>query len=263
MKAGRTDRPVTTPGPAKRLLQSGGHVSEGRPGALRACTLAPFTLLEIVLVILLSAVLFAAVLGALRGVMVLRQRADEAQEADILQQHCLDAIAADLRCVVPPGGVLCDSFSGEAEDENGVRRDHLEFSASSNLYWASVFGGDIVRVLYELREPEDDDAEETGWELMRYVTRNVLSLTEEEPDEIALLPAVKSLEFAYYSNEEWLESWDSTLQEDQLPEAIRVRIIPMSDAEDGEAAPLDLVVPVQVEAREEAEQQEQQQGGQP
>jgi type II secretion system protein J len=179
-----------------------------------------FTLIEVLAALVIAGVLFTALLSALRGVLGLRERADAEATSDIVVQQCLRALDADVTCAVPPGGGLATVFLGEMTEEKDIRRDRLEFCTATNSPRVGVFGGDIVKVVYEVVDSEDDN----GWELVRAVYRNLLSTSTEEPEESVLLRSVRSLELSYFDGASWVASWDASLQDNAIPEAVRVRI---------------------------------------
>jgi len=199
-----------------------------------------FTLLEIIAVVSIAGVLMAGLLIALRGTILMRERDDAATRDDAARQHCLDVVSRDLRGIVPPGTPLSPDFLGEPEEADDVRRDTVEFATSANSPRDGVFGGDVIRVSYSIVQDEQD----VPGHLVRSVWRNQLSVEEEDPEEQVLIDGIHSLAFTYYDGEEWLDSWDSSLTENVLPQAVTARIERVADldAEFGEV--IELTVPI-------------------
>ena len=77
---------------------------------------------------------------------------------------------------------------------------------------------------------------------MRAVTRNLLASIAEEPDEEQLLSGIEALEFRYFNDADWQDSWDSTTVENELPSAVTVQIDFLSAADGGSgSAPIEMV----------------------
>ena len=87
---------------------------------------------------------------------------------------------------------------------------------------------------------------------------------QDEPAEQWLMSGVQGMTFYYYDGTQWRDSWDSTTTDpttgltNNLPKAIRV-LIQLAAPETGRAlsapAPVELVVPVVVQARTNRTQQ--------
>ena len=123
--------------------------------------------------------------------------------------------------------------------------------------------GEIQRVSYVLTEPADRNA--AGRDLIRAVTRNLLPATViEEPARQWLMSGVQGVTFYYYDGTQWRDSWDSTTPDptsgltNNLPQAIKVQI-QLATWPGGKAvavaAPIELVVPIVLQARTNKTQQ--------
>ena len=81
---------------------------------------------------------------------------------------------------------------------------------------------------------------------MRVVTRNLLPVLETEPEHQVLLGGVESATFLFYDGTGWTDTWDSEATS-TLPSAVRLSLVlGTGDKTRGEAAPIDLVVPILV-----------------
>lgn len=181
----------------------------------------PFTLLELLSTALLTAILLTSILGVWHGVHTIRERCDKALTDDAVIQHCLNQLSNDLRHMAPPDQELGIEVRGEMDESAGVRRDTLTFVTTTNPPRAKTFGSDVVKVAYELTQTVDDDE---SWALVRSVSANLLALEEEDPEETVLLSPISSFVLSYYDGEDWLDTWDSTLQDGSSPTAVKVRI---------------------------------------
>ena len=204
-----------------------------------------FTLLELLAALAISAVLLSALLGALRAVLTIRERADEAVTADVPASSALNRIGTDLRNIVAPGSTLSGAFVGNKIETPGGRQDTLEFATAANSPRDGVFGADIVRVGYEVSAEASATAENV---LLRSLHRNLLAQVADPAEESILLRGVQTLSFAYYNGEVWVDSWDSSLADNQLPKAVEVTLALASRRQDGEPEFLACVIPVFVEA---------------
>jgi len=111
-----------------------------------------------------------------------------------------------------------------------------------NAPWA-----DIQRVTYELKQPADRSA--TGQDLVRSVTRNLLTLTTPEVDDQLMLSGVASIKFSCFDGAQWQDTWDTTgvtSVNTNLPLAVRVDI-QMSSSPNSQ--PIEIVVPIDSQSR--------------
>lgn len=183
-----------------------------------------FTLLEVLGALLLSAVLMAGLLGAFHTSLRSRERTQGTVQTDAQMRRTLATIARDVENARVPGGVLTGVFSGEEDSDGDIRMDTLEFATTANDSRDGVDGGDTLRVLYSLEQPED--ADEPGMELQRAVWSNMLDENEEETEEV-LLTAVRSLEITYFDADadSWLDNWEAGQKDSTqkgLPAAVRL-----------------------------------------
>lgn len=207
---------------------------------------AGFTLLELLLAAAIFSVLFLALYGVFSGAQRLRETTYAAVETGLPKAFIATLLKRDLTSIMPPVGTLAGQFIGEKDEEGSLRVDTLEFFAASAIVSDAQPWGDIQKVEYYLAEAETGMSD--GGDFVRAITRNLLPSTEEDPVEERLLHGVQALEFGYYDGEEWQESWDSTTQENEMPEALRMRI-EFAAPESGEPAapPMELLCEVVME----------------
>ncbi|MFH1742609.1 MAG: type II secretion system protein GspJ [bacterium] len=203
-----------------------------------------FTLLEILVATVLFSIIVSALYSVLHGGLRLREKSYQTFEKELPKNYALAIIKRDLSSCVAPGGLLAGSLLGENEENLNRRIDRLEIYTSSGIVNQYMPWGDIQRIEYSLIEP-DQSRESNGYDLVRTITRNLLASTEEDFEEERLLSEVNSLEFSFYDGEYWQESWDSTMQEDEMPLAIRVRMDFLQSQENVQnERPVELVVPI-------------------
>jgi type II secretion system protein J len=182
-----------------------------------------FTLLEVILATTMMVILVGAAYGLFRSSHVLRERTKESFDRDFETNRAIDIMRRDLNAVLPIGGTFSDAMTGEKVEETSVRQDTLDICTASGTVSKSAYWGDIQHVTYELGESSSENS--SSLDLIRAVTRNLLTDEEEDPVEEHLLHGIESLELSYYDGSDWQDSWDTASNDDELPEAIRVRIV--------------------------------------
>lgn len=188
-----------------------------------------FTLIEILLAVAIFAIVLVAINTVFFSALHLRTTTARALDESAPLQQALTLLRRDLLGAVPPGGTLARDFkSGAIGSGLGVANSTaasagLEIHTSTGVLNDDVPWGDTQKVTYQLREPQDR-TRATGKDLIRSVTRNLLPTAEEEPVEQWLMGDVETLEFACYNGTDWRETWDTSLGDSGLPQAIRVRI---------------------------------------
>jgi type II secretion system protein J len=178
-----------------------------------------FTLLEMLVATALVAILACSLYASLGIAFKARRSALAAIEPVRKADLAVDLLAEDLRCAVVPKGVLAGPFVGEdGLDTVGRDADLLVFYTTTNSPEPAVGVGDIKKV--ELGcEPAADGRTQV---LVRLVTTNLLAPKEPEPVREILCRGVFAFNLRYYNGTEWLDSWDSTVEDNTLPYAIEV-----------------------------------------
>jgi len=106
---------------------------------------------------------------------------------------------------------------------------------------------EIQKVTYFLVDPTNDVP---GMDLLRSVTRNLLPVMQEESDDQWLMGGVEDVVFLYYDGMQWIDTWDSTSSETNLPMAIKVQIeMTARETELERRTPIELIVPIVVQSR--------------
>jgi general secretion pathway protein J len=186
-----------------------------------------FTLVELLLATAIFAMLAAALYSVFHGALRLRENAEVVLAKDRPQRYVAAILARDFRNMLPPAGVLAGDMLGENYEEGGASLDSIEFFTSTGVVADSAPWGDMQQVSYYLEEPEEEEDAGTGaYDLIRVARRNLLpsSEDEEEDNQERLLHHVASLDLTYFDGEAWQESWDSSAQDNALPEAIGLRL---------------------------------------
>ncbi len=192
------------------------------PSSITPCR-SGFTLLEMMIGCVVMAVLSAALFSVFSGTMHLREKTQDALDRQMGTSMALEIVRRDLAGLAAPNGVLASAMTGGADNQGTSGSDSLEFYTTAGVVTQGVPWGDVQQATYRLIIPEAGNA--AGYDLVREVTRNLLpSSTEETPQEQHLLSGIQSLRFEYLDEQTWLTTWDSTANDDQAPEAVRMSI---------------------------------------
>ena len=111
--------------------------------------------------------------------------------------------------------------------------------------------GDIQRVTYGLKTSATGAG--PGRDLIRSVTRNLLSATTPDIQEQWLLGGVESIQFFCYDGAQWSSEWDTTSASSvntNLPAAVRVQIqMAGKGGGNGRLPPIEMLVPIDSQSR--------------
>jgi type II secretion system protein J len=206
-----------------------------------------FTLLELLLSIMIISIVLVAINGVFFTALHLRDATTNAIEASLPIEEALQVMQNDLaNLVASTNGVIIGplqttTLTNALPDQIGP-----DFYTSGGELDGMVPWGDVQKIDYLLSTPTNG-VRRPGRDLVRAVTRNLLPLTQPpQPDEKhAILSGVQSLTFLYYDGTQWDPNWDTT-QQTNLPQAIKVQIQMAVAPGYAAAAPLELVVPVDV-----------------
>jgi type II secretion system protein J len=210
-----------------------------------------FTLLEMILAVAVAAIVLAAINAAFFAALHLRDATNEAVDEAKPVDQALAVIRRDLECVLPPTNgtdkVLSGDFRVGTLTSEGVSQPvAIEmFTATGALNSdSSQPWGDIQKVTYELQNPTDRST--PGKELIRSVTRNLLSVSTPDVDNQWLMSGVASISFSCFDGAQWQDTWDTsdlTGYDTNLPVAVRVTI-QMAGDNNANAQPIQILVPI-------------------
>ena len=199
-----------------------------------------FTLIELLVAALAAAVLMAALLTSLSGAWRLQEQSQRREEETVPRDLARELLTADLLAAVPPAGVLAGPLTATAADEGDWRHDDVEWVTAVGARNPDDAGGDLVQVHYYLVEADTEGL----WRLVRTERRNLLVVEEDDPPEVTVLDRVISFKATWYDGTDWADSWDSSTEDNQLPEAAHIRIdFAAADGKQAEPPPLEVVVP--------------------
>jgi type II secretion system protein J len=213
-----------------------------------------FTLIEMVLAIGVAAIVLVAVNTVLFAALRLRDTTTEVVDAAAPVDQTVTFLRRDLQCIVSPTNGTSKVLSGDFKVGN-VTSDGvpdpvaIEMFTTTGALNASTPWADIQRVTYELKQPTDRSA--VGKDLVRSVVRNLLTMTTPDVEDQLMLSGVESVKFTCYDGAQWQDTWDTTGTTStftNLPVAVRVDI-QMTGSSAANLQPIELVVPIDVQAR--------------
>ena len=214
-----------------------------------------FTMIELILAIGVTAIVLVAINSVFFASLHLRDVTIQAVEAATPLDAALTILRRDIGCAVPPGSnsvMVGDFKSGDVTSIGVPDLVNLELytvtgalNSDPTIPWA-----DVQRVTYGLKSPIP--ATGSGKDLIRTVTRNLLSETTPEVEEQWMLGNVQNLRFQCYDGVQWADQWDTSLTSatgtTNLPIAVRV-LIQMASAKGVALSPVEIVVPIDSQSR--------------
>ena len=209
-------------------------------------SLQAFTLIEVMLAVSIMALVMVAINSVLFGALHLVGRTSESVERALPVEHAADVLRRDLKCAMAPGGVLSGDFKvGVVSELNMSQPVAIEMYTATGVLRVDEPWADIQKVTYALRSPAVRSSS-GGSELIRSVTRNLLCTSVPDVDDHYLMSGLQNLQFSCYDGSPWVDAWDTTNGNTNLPVAVRVRI-QLVGASANE--PIEWVVPVVSQSR--------------
>ena len=184
-----------------------------------AASRAGFTLIELVLALAISAAIAASLYASMRAVFTAKASAEAAVEPARTAELAMEFMRNDLQNAmlstqaVASNQALASSFEGTS----GSPDDLIFFTTADSLNHPNA-NGEIKQVELTVATQNGDRV------LLRRCIRNLLSQIQATPDEEVLCRGVTGLHFQYYTGQEWVDSWDSTQEQNLMPSAVQVTL---------------------------------------
>lgn len=229
------------PSEAERLERQAG------PTATRGNRGAGFTLIEILLAVAIFAIVLAGMHLVFHGALRLRNKTTASLESAVPLQQTLSILQRDLANLVAPGTNLAGHLQTTPTNTVGRVLGQVSpqfFTAVGTLNDITPWS-EVQRVTYRLTESTNNSE---GLDLYRSVTRNLLALVEDDPEDQFLMGGIETVTFQFYDGTQWRYDWDSTTDPTILPGAIKVELLLTTALTNRlNAEPVVLVVPVAVQ----------------
>ena len=213
-----------------------------------------FTLVEMMLAIGIAAIVLVAINAVFFSALHLREVTQAAVDESTPVTQALTVLRRDLQCAVPPepNGVLTGDFKVGTVTSIGMSLPvAVEMFTATGVLHDNEPWGDIQRVTYELKDPADHAT--PGKDLIRSVTRNLLSTAALDVEDQWLMSGIESIKFSCFDGTQWNDAWDTTdttSLNTNLPVAVRV-LIQMAGNPVGKTLPppVELLVPIDSQSR--------------
>jgi type II secretion system protein J len=211
-------------------------------------SIAAFTLIEMLIAVSIFAIVLAAINTIFFAALRLRAKSVEAIETMVPIDRALDILKRDFLSIVQTGN-LAGPLTSDTTAIGMSQPVALEFYTASGILKDELPWGDIQKIDYWL-QPTTNLRTLGGKDLIRGVTRNLLSTTTEAPESQPLLAGVQSLRFSYFDGTNWSDSWVATTTMSNTPAAIKL-LIEFSTPRGGApiSPPIQLVFPVTTQSR--------------
>jgi len=232
---------VSRRSPGRKALFSSVH-----PAPASWTASAGFTLIEVLLALMISAIVLVIIGSFFAGALKVQQHLNSSIDESLPIERALNIMQKDLKNAVAPGGMLAGPLqSGSAI--GGVDTDSgIQIYTTTGLMTPNTPWSEIQKVTYGLQSPTDNSTN-NGKDLIRTVTRNLLTTGTEDDDEQFLASGIESLTFSYFDGNNWIDTWDDST-ETNLPAAVRVNVqMAAADQNAARPDPIQLLVPLMVQ----------------
>ena len=204
---------------------------------------AGFTLIEVLLALGICAIVLVVITSVFAGALRLQERASQNLDESLPIERAMNLLRRDLKNAVPPGGMLAGPMQSGSLEGGMDAGDGIQIYTTTGLITPTAPWGEIQMVTYGLQSPADSSSS-PGKDLVRTVTRNLLSTTTPDEDDQFIASGVQSMSFSYFDGQNWLDTWDDTT-ETNLPVAVRVSLqLAPKNATQTAPAPIQLLVPL-------------------
>jgi type II secretion system protein J len=232
--------PISRRSPGRKALFSSVH-----PAPASWTASAGFTLIEVLLALLLCGVVLVIISSVFASALKLQQRASDNVDKSLPIERALGLMRKDLKNAVAPGGMLAGPLQSGSLSSGVDANAGIQIYTTTGLITPNSPWGEIQKVTYGLQAPNDSSV--AGKDLVRSVTRNLLTVSTEDEDDQYLASGVETLNFSYFDGANWLDSWDDTT-ETNLPLAVRVNLqLAASNPNEVKPDPIQLLVPLMVQ----------------
>jgi len=226
--------------PGRKALFSSVHPA---PASWTAST--GFTLIEVLLALMICSVVLVIISSVFASALKLQERASANVDKSLPIERALSVMRKDLKNSVAPGGLLAGPLQSGSAMAGVDANNGIQIYTTTGLLTPNAPWGEIQKVTYGLQSPSDSSS--NGKDLVRTVTRNLLSTSTADEDDQFLAGGVESLNFTYFDGANWLDTWDDTT-ETNLPLAVRVNLqLAPANSTEARPDPIQLLVPLMVQ----------------
>ena len=190
-----------------------------------------FTLMEVMFATMAFALILLVMQMTFSGVFDLRNRMQKRVDQYAVLNQVMSIMKRDLENMIITGGLMAEGMVCTGLGSSDMPNDQLEFYSTTAVVSDQFPWGDVQQVGYLLEEGSILTVNTNrGQALMRLSLSSMpIEANEEPPVETLMLENVRSLQFEFYDGVEWLQTWDSTINEPAVPLAVRARIEVFTD----------------------------------
>ena len=208
-----------------------------------------FTLIEILVASLASALILVAVYGVFQRAVKSRDHATARIHQALQRERAASILRNDLRNAYLSGGVLANTLEGGAQSQKSHFPGSLRFTATTGRDRPDEAYGDVQQVEYYLSDARSASSNDNTGTLVRALTRDLLATVPPVAREEQILSGVQTFEVAFFDGNDWQPSWQVTDTAPALPQAVRIRIQQAAPSEQiPTPTPLEILVPLTTEA---------------
>ena len=194
-------------------------------------TQAGFTLMEVMFATMAFALILLVMQMTFSGALGLRNRMQKRVDQQAALTLAMSVMKRDLENMIVTGGLMAEGIICTEMGSPDMPNDQLEFYSTTAVVSDQFPWGDVQKVGYLLGvDPMQTVTTNLGQALMR-MSLNTLPLeaNEEPPVETLMLDNVRSLQFEFFDGLQWLQTWDSTVNEPAVPLAVRAMLEVFTD----------------------------------
>jgi type II secretion system protein J len=189
------------------------------------------------------ALVLVVISSVFAGALRLQEHAAANLDESLPIERAMNLMRRDLKNAVPPGGMLAGPMQSGSLAGGVDANDGIQIYTTTGLITPTAPWSEIQLVTYGLQDPPDSSAN-SGKDLVRTVTRNLLTTSTADEEDQFLASGVQSLSFSYFDGQNWLDTWDDTT-ETNLPVAVRVNVqMAAKNSTQTAPAPIQLLVPL-------------------
>ena len=201
-----------------------------------------FTLIELLMALAICAVLLTAIYGVFSRAIHMRDNATHRTREVRVRAHAAGMIRNDLRNALVSGGTFAATLQGSPESHGSGFPGYLKFTATTARDAEDELGGDVQEIEYYIAR-DNEAVDQKAGVLVRTINRDLLNTVKQTAVEERVLAGVEAMEVSFYSASAWKTSWEVTTDSKTLPEAVRVTIQPVADANGIKPAAIEVLVP--------------------
>ncbi|MCI0498151.1 MAG: prepilin-type N-terminal cleavage/methylation domain-containing protein [Planctomycetales bacterium] len=192
-----------------------------------------FTLLELIVAIALMDVIAVSLYASMHIGFKAKTNTQAAMKPYQAVIPAFAFLRNDLNCAMTPNGLLAGIFLGEdAVGADQKDADVLSFYTDSYHPAPDEIASNIIYVEYRLEADsgrkdtsiQREDSAQDQLVLKRKTIKNLLTTQTVVPDEEIICRDITGFDVKYYDGYSWLDTWDSTTQDNTLPRGVQIML---------------------------------------